>query len=362
MSLNIGQVLRGRAAFYHVTKVVKTPTVFQAKVVPFEAPELTELPTQLAMIKTFPRGKPMDQYNRERRTYALPSISQSPYIRGLLDIIGHDADDSQNESSQPDFTSQKDVLNQAQENQPQCMVFEWMDTDLWQLPSQPFRSGSPLPRIVARSVLEALVVFDNEDGVHADVNPNNIFVSSAGGPSPLVKLGDLGVAVGSGPMKIRYQGLHIRAPEVWKNIGITPKADIWSLGVTLAHWMASTVIFGPSGKTIEGETEAFCIAKMMRLMGPLGEPDQANQDIVDEFHVAQFLEQSTFIRPETGKEEQYVKARSIRQELEAISGIEKGCIDFILSLLVVDHTKRPSAMEALRHPWLQETTIEDELD
>ena len=47
--------------------------------------------------------------------------------------------------------------------------------------------------------------------------------------------------------------------------------------------MASTVIFGPSGKTIEGETEAFCIAKMIRLMGPLGEPDQAKQDIVDEF-------------------------------------------------------------------------------
>ena len=73
------------------------------------------------------------------------------------------------------------------------MVFEWMDTDLWQLPSKPFRSGSPLPRIVAQSVLEALVVFDSEDGVHADVNPNNIFVSRAGGPSPLVKLGDLGV-------------------------------------------------------------------------------------------------------------------------------------------------------------------------
>ncbi len=146
-----------------------------------------------AVIKTFPIGKPMDQYNRERRTYALPSISQSPYIRTLVDIIGHDVDDYQNEHSQADIKSQKDVLSQPQEPQPRCMVFEWMDTDLWQLPSKPFRSGSPLPRIVARSILEALVVFDSEDGVHADVNPNNIFVSSAGGPSPLVKLRDLGV-------------------------------------------------------------------------------------------------------------------------------------------------------------------------
>ena len=126
--------------------------------------------------------------------------------------------------------------------------------------------------------------------------------------------------------------------------------------------MASTVIFGPSGKTIEGETEAFCIAKMMRLMGPLGESDQAKQGIVDEFYVAQFLEQSTFIQPETGKEEQYVKVGSIQKELEAIQGIENGCINFILSLLVVDHTKRPSAKEALQHLWLQGTTIKDELD
>lgn len=72
------------------------------------------------------------------------------------------------------------------------MVFEWMDTDLWQLPSRPFRSGSDLPRIVSRSLLEALAVIESEDGVHTDVNPNNVFVSGAKGPSPTVKLGDLG--------------------------------------------------------------------------------------------------------------------------------------------------------------------------
>lgn len=72
------------------------------------------------------------------------------------------------------------------------MVFEWMDTDLWQLSSKPFRSGPELPRIVARSVLEALAVFDGEEGVHTDVNPNNVFLSGVNGPSPVVKLGDLG--------------------------------------------------------------------------------------------------------------------------------------------------------------------------
>lgn len=114
------------------------------------------------------------QYMRERQYYAADSINQSPYIRSLVEVIGHD-----------------EPIADASP-QPQCMVYEWMDTDLWQLPSKPFRSGSPLPRTVARSVLNALTVFDKVDGVHCDVNPNNIFVSGANGPSPIVKLGDLG--------------------------------------------------------------------------------------------------------------------------------------------------------------------------
>lgn len=54
------------------------------------------------------------------------------------------------------------------------------------------RPGSQLPRIVAKSVLEALAVFDDLKGVHTDVNPNNVFVSGANGSQPIVKLGDLG--------------------------------------------------------------------------------------------------------------------------------------------------------------------------
>lgn len=45
---------------------------------------------------------------------------------------------------------------------------------------------------MARSILEALAVFEDENGVHTDVNPNNVFLSVVTGPSPVVKLGDLG--------------------------------------------------------------------------------------------------------------------------------------------------------------------------
>ena len=91
-----------------------------------------------------------------------------------------------------DLTGHDELSSCQGDQQPQCMVFEWMDTDLWQLSSNPFRSGSELPRIVARSILEALAVFDDEEGVYTGVNPNNVFLSGVNGPSPVVKLGDLG--------------------------------------------------------------------------------------------------------------------------------------------------------------------------
>jgi serine/threonine protein kinase len=41
--------------------------------------------------------------------------------------------------------------------------------------------------------------------------------------------------------------------------------------------------------------------------------------------------------------------------------IERGCIDFIEILLVVDSMRRPNAREALQGPWLK-SPFEDESD
>lgn len=91
----------------------------------------------------------------------------------------------------------------------------------------------------------------------------------------------------------------------------------------------------------------------MRLVGPIGSPDPSKTEIVDEFALAEYLEASTFVRPETGVEERYIKCGTLRQELEKVEGLEDdGVIGFIESLLVVDPVKRPSAREALLHPWL----------
>lgn len=117
--------------------------------------------------------------------------------------------------------------------------------------------------------------------------------------------------------------------------------------------MASNVLFGPDFKIIEGMTEAWCLAKMIRLVGPLEKPVVPEYE--EEFDIAIGLERGTFLHPETGLDEPFIKLGTIRQELMNLPGsqVEIGCIDFIESLLVLDHTKRPSAREALKHPWLQ---------
>ena len=72
-----------------------------------------------AAIKTPPTAEIMVVFEREQRNYDLPEIAASPYIRSLIDIVDSDIDTSL-------------------ASQPRCMVFEWMDTDIWSLPSEQY--------------------------------------------------------------------------------------------------------------------------------------------------------------------------------------------------------------------------------
>lgn len=51
----------------------------------------------------------------------------------------------------------------------------------------------------------------------------------------------------------------------------------------------------------------------------------------------------------------YIDVGTLRQQMESLPGpkVDPGLLDFIDSLLIVDHTKRPTAAEALEHPYLR---------
>jgi hypothetical protein len=80
---------------------------------------------------------------REYDNYQLPAVASCQYIRTLCDVVKPYRDETQvGDASTTDY--------------PLCMVFEWMEHDLWTLPSDQFRENSNLPRAIAKSVLSAL--------------------------------------------------------------------------------------------------------------------------------------------------------------------------------------------------------------
>lgn len=115
----------------------------------------------------------------------------------------------------------------------------------------------------------------------------------------------------------------------------------------------SRTLFGPHNKIIEDHRTAWCLAKIIRLIGPIGLPEDLKYK--DEFELAYDLAESMYQHPRTGQLTPFITLKSPRQELEQlprdICSLE--CISFIEYLLVIDPTRRPTAEEALQHPFLK---------
>ena len=122
------------------------------------------------------------------------------------------------------------------------------------------------------------------------------------------------------------------------------------------HWLAPSLLFGPRGKSIEGHTEAWCIAKIQRLVGPIDPP--INTQYEEDFSTADELVSTIMTDPETNMETQLITVGNLRREMENLPGppVSAELLDFIEYLLVVDHTQRPTAQQALSHPYLKSTS------
>lgn len=109
-------------------------------------------------------------------------------------------------------------------------------------------------------------------------------------------------------------------------------------------------LFGPAGKMSEGYVEAWCMAVIMRLVGPLG-PPVGNETFKARVELSKLLEAMYHPRFPTMK---LITLQNWRQELEDIPDppVPKDLLEFIGYLLVINPDKRPTAEEALRHPYL----------
>ncbi|KAF2761991.1 kinase-like protein [Pseudovirgaria hyperparasitica] len=354
MALRIGQVLRGAAGKYELVEALKGCSVFKARVLSSRTPSSGG---EWAMIKTATSDDEKMVLRREYRNYGIRDIASCAYIRRLRDVVAVPAavDGEEEEEGGGKGGEGEEMMNT---HDPDGLVFEWMDTDLRCVPASRFRGDARLPKGVSRAVLSALDVFRTLGLVHTDVSVNNVFVSDLDGASPVAKLGDLGNLIVQGSTTQRGQSLPCRAPEVWQGLGCRHSSDIWSLGVTLARRLSPHAHFGASDKIIEGHTEAWCIAKIIRRCGPIPDPpaDQHNyyQPYREEFALAEQL--AVMDNPHDGT--RLIKGGTLREELLRLAEppVSEELVDFIEALLVVDHGGRPVASEALRHAYLRSST------
>ncbi|KAF1848207.1 kinase-like protein [Cucurbitaria berberidis CBS 394.84] len=323
MALRVGQVLYGAKGKYELLCPLKGSTVFKAKVL-----SNPSIQAEWAMIKTAATDDEKMCLKREYRNYKIDDIASSPYIRAMCDTVR---------------------FNEHQDD-PSCLVFEWMDHDLRSITAPEFRGNARLPKVVSKAVLSALNVLKTLNAVHTDVNPNNIYISYVDGTSPVAKLGDLGNTIKDGSATQRLQSLPCRAPEVWRGLPCQHSSDVWSFGATLTAQLSPLTLFGPGDKIIKGQTEAWCIAKIIRLVGSLGQPIDS-QIYKEEFELA---EQLAIMDHPLGSMKLITRG-NWREELQHIPDppVSPDLLDFIESLLVIEHTKRPTASEALLHPFLE---------
>ena len=218
-----------------------------------------------------------------------------------------------------------------------------------------------------------------------DINPNNILLSDIESASQMVKLGDLGYRVRLGETLFtslsndpsnsgRFQ--HTSYTPNWMQgagglarLGLLAGFCIWSLGVTvsyqtlyprtqligqLAHWPGHQSIFGDVDKVAEDHTASWCIAKIDRLVGPLGPPVQ-KPVYGSESCMAGEMSTDTYIDPGIDRPVPYVHVATLRQELESLPDpeLDLDILDLIDSLLTVGRKKGPTAAEALKYPYLR---------
>ena len=94
---------------------------------------------------------------REYEIYEGPGpVKTNPFIRKLHDTVGPW------EMVEWRGRARFDKISED----PPCLVFEWMEHVLWNVRAEPYRETSVLPKMIARSVLEALDLFASANVMH----------------------------------------------------------------------------------------------------------------------------------------------------------------------------------------------------
>lgn len=230
--------------------------------------------------------------------------------------------------SHPNIMKLKEVVR---ENNELFFIFEYMEHNLYQIMKERQRPFSEDEiRNFLTQVLQGLAHMHRNGYFHRDLKPENLLVTDG-----VIKIGDLGLAreILSMPPYTDYVATRwYRAPEVLlRSSSYTPAIDMWAIGAILAELFTSCPIF-------PGESE---IDQLYKICCVLGAPDWTAFPQVRNITQLINISYSEFLPPNLS---------------EVIPNASWEAIDLISGLCSWDPLKRPTAEQALQHPFFHVNT------
>lgn len=180
--------------------------------------------------------------------------------------------------------------------------------------------------------------------IHCDVKPDNVCFASISRCT--VKMIDFGACMCENDTLNSYvQSRWYRAPEVMLGIVFDEKIDMWSLGCLLAEMLLGFPLF-------YGASVPKVLAAQQAVLGPL--PSAVRSRIPITIARAYFSGDSSLYEVDPpGKPSGVYGVRPMSTTLsQLLPTTDQTTIDFIDSLLQYDPAARPSAEQALQHPFI----------